>query len=109
MQVSLFFLPSVGTRADIEQGMAGLRPELYQEMLADLSEFAKAGDALGYDSIGFTEHHFHIEGLRGFAQPDHARPLPGDADRRIRVGQLGLVLPAQTRFASRRTLRCAIT
>ena len=46
-----------------------MRPELYQDMLADLSEFAKAGDALGYDSIGFTEHHFHIEGFEVSPNP----------------------------------------
>ena len=95
MQVSLFFLPSVGTRADIEQGMAGLRPELYQEMLADLSEFAKAGDALGYDSIGFTEHHFHIEGFEVSPNPVMLDLYLAMQTERIRVGQLGLVLPAQ--------------
>ena len=95
MQVSLFFLPSVGTRADIEQGMAGLRPELYQEMLADLSEFAKAGDALGYDSIGFTEHHFHIEGFEVSPNPIMLDLYLAMQTERIRVGQLGLVLPAQ--------------
>ena len=94
MQVSLFFLPSVGTRADIEQGMAGLRPELYQEMLADLSEFAKAGDALGYDSIGFTEHHFHIEGFEVSPNPIMLDLYLAMQTERIRVGQLGLVLPA---------------
>ena len=94
MQVSLFFLPSVGTREDIEQGMAGLRPELYQEMLADLSEFAKAGDALGYDSIGFTEHHFHIEGFELSPNPIMLDLYLAMQTERIRVGQLGVVLPA---------------
>lgn len=48
MKVSLFYLPGVGSREDVEQGMAGLRPELYQEMLRDLTEEAKLGDELGY-------------------------------------------------------------
>ena len=94
MQVSLFFLPSVGTREDIEQGMAGLRPELYQEMLTDLSAFAKAGDALGYDSIGFTEHHFHIEGFELSPNPIMLDLYLAMQTERIRVGQLGVVLPA---------------
>ena len=72
MQVSLFFLPTTGNRQQIEEGMAGLRPELYQEMLTDLTAFAQAGDVLGYNSIGFTEHHFHIEGFEMSPQPDHA-------------------------------------
>ena len=95
MQVSLFFLPSVGTREDIEAGMAGNRPELYQDMLEDLSAFAKAGDALGYDSIGFTEHHFHIEGFEVSPNPIMLDLYLAMQTERIRVGQLGLVLPAQ--------------
>ena len=94
MQVSLFFLPSVGTRADIEAGMAGNRPELYQDMLTDLSAFAKAGDALGYDSISFTEHHFHIEGFEVSPNPIMLDLYLAMQTERIRVGQLGLVLPA---------------
>ena len=44
MKTSLFYLPSVGNRTDIEQGLAGLRPELYSQMLQDLSEQAKLAD-----------------------------------------------------------------
>ena len=29
MKVSLFYLPSLGSKADIEAGMAGMRPDLY--------------------------------------------------------------------------------
>ena len=63
MKVSLFYLPSVGNRAQIEKGMVGLRGELYDQMLAELSSQAKLADSLGYDSISFTEHHFHAEGF----------------------------------------------
>lgn len=38
MQVSVFYLPSVDSRGEIEQGMAGLRGDLYQQML-DYEEF----------------------------------------------------------------------
>ena len=34
VKASLFYLPSIGSRAEIEAGMAGMRPELYQRMLA---------------------------------------------------------------------------
>jgi alkanesulfonate monooxygenase SsuD/methylene tetrahydromethanopterin reductase-like flavin-dependent oxidoreductase (luciferase family) len=43
--------------------MAGMRPELYQQMLAALSEQIRLADDLSYDSVSFTEHHFHIEGF----------------------------------------------
>ena len=64
MKTSLFYLPSLGSRRDIEAGMAGQRGDLYQQMLAELGEQARLADELGYDSISFTEHHFHIEGCR---------------------------------------------
>ena len=60
MKVSLFYLPSIGSRAEIEHGRAGQRGDLYQRMLAELAEQARLADDLGYDAISFTEHHFHV-------------------------------------------------
>ena len=74
--------------------MAGLRPDLYQRMLADLSEQAKLADRLGYDSISFTEHHFHIEGFEMSNNPVLLNLYIAMQTQRIRVGQLGIVLPA---------------
>src|SRR5258706_5825406 len=95
MKVSLFYLPTVGTRAEIEAGQVGLRGELYDRMLRDLSEQAKLGDALGYDSISFTEHHFHVEGFELSNNPVLLDLFVGMQTKRIRVGQLGIVLPSQ--------------
>ncbi|MFQ5699512.1 MAG: LLM class flavin-dependent oxidoreductase [Myxococcota bacterium] len=95
MKVSLFYLPTVGSRAEIEKGMAGTRPELYSRMLRDLGEQARLADELGYDSISFTEHHFHIEGFELSNNPVLLDLFVGMQTRRIRVGQLGIVLPAQ--------------
>src|ERR1700687_2572923 len=63
MKVSLFYLPSVGSKADIEKGRVGLQGHLYDQMLHDITGQAKLADDLGYDSVSFTEHHFHIEGF----------------------------------------------
>jgi alkanesulfonate monooxygenase SsuD/methylene tetrahydromethanopterin reductase-like flavin-dependent oxidoreductase (luciferase family) len=95
VKVSAFYLPTVGSRAEIERGLAGLRPDLYGRMLAELSEQAKLADALGYDSISFTEHHFHVEGIELSNNPILLDLFVAMQTRRIRVGQLGLVLPAQ--------------
>jgi alkanesulfonate monooxygenase SsuD/methylene tetrahydromethanopterin reductase-like flavin-dependent oxidoreductase (luciferase family) len=95
MKVSLFYLPSIGSRSEIEQGMAALRPELYARMLSELSEQARLADDLGYDSISFTEHHFHIEGFELSNNPVLLDLYIGMQTKRIRVGQLGIVLPAQ--------------
>jgi alkanesulfonate monooxygenase SsuD/methylene tetrahydromethanopterin reductase-like flavin-dependent oxidoreductase (luciferase family) len=94
MKVSLFYLPSVGSRPEIERGLVGLRGDLYQRMLRDLSEQARLADDLGYDSISFTEHHFHVEGFELSNNPVLLDLYVGMQTRRIRVGQLGIVLPA---------------
>ncbi|HET6794315.1 MAG TPA: LLM class flavin-dependent oxidoreductase, partial [Acidimicrobiales bacterium] len=94
-KVSLFYLPSVGTRADIEAGRAGQRPELYGRMLADLSEQTRLADELSYDSVSFTEHHFHVEGFELSDNPVLLDLFVGMQTKRLRVGQLGIVLPAQ--------------
>jgi alkanesulfonate monooxygenase SsuD/methylene tetrahydromethanopterin reductase-like flavin-dependent oxidoreductase (luciferase family) len=95
MKVSLFYLPGVGSREDVEQGMAGLRPELYQAMLREVSAQAILADQLGYDSIGFTEHHFHVEGFELSNNPVLLDLYIAMQTKNIRVGQLGVVLPAQ--------------
>jgi alkanesulfonate monooxygenase SsuD/methylene tetrahydromethanopterin reductase-like flavin-dependent oxidoreductase (luciferase family) len=94
MKVSLFYLPSVGSRTEIERGMVGLRGELYDRMLAEVTEQARLADALGYDSISFTEHHFHVEGFELSNNPILLDLFIAMRTSRLRVGQLGIVLPA---------------
>ena len=94
MKVSLFYLPSLGSKADIEAGMAGMRPDLYQQMLREVSEQCRLADDLGYDSVAFTEHHFHIEGFEVSNNPVLLDLYIAMQTKRIRVGQLGIVLPA---------------
>lgn len=96
MKVGLFYLPSVGTRTEIERGMAGNDAELYQRMLRDLGEQVRLADDLGYDSIAFTEHHFHIEGFELSNNPVLLDLFAAMQTTRIRVGQLGVVLPASS-------------
>ncbi|MCH8207305.1 MAG: Gfo/Idh/MocA family oxidoreductase [Chloroflexi bacterium] len=62
MQVSVFYLPSIGSRSEIEQGMAGLRGDLYQRMLDELRpDFVLA---LGrHDNMAETAHHLLDRGV----------------------------------------------
>jgi alkanesulfonate monooxygenase SsuD/methylene tetrahydromethanopterin reductase-like flavin-dependent oxidoreductase (luciferase family) len=94
MKVSLFYLPSLGTKADIEAGMAGARADLYQQMLREVSEQCRLADELGYESVSFTEHHFHIEGFEVSNNPVLLDLYIAMQTKRIKVGQLGIVLPA---------------
>src|SRR6476646_14491 len=63
-------------------------------MLHDISEQVRLADDLGYDSISFTEHHFHIEGFEVSNNPVLLDLYIAMQTKQIRVGQLGIVLPA---------------
>ncbi len=93
MEVGVFYLPSIGTKAEISAGMAGRRTDLYQRMLTNLSEQARHLDEHGYYGVAFTEHHFHIEGEEVSTNPILLDMYLGMQTKRLRVGQLGLVLP----------------
>ena len=54
-----------------------------------------SADDLGYESINFTEHHFHVEGFEISNNPVLLDLYVGMQTKRIRVGQLGIVLPAE--------------
>ena len=94
MKASIFCLPSVGSRAEIEAGMAATRPELYQRMLKELTELVKLADDLGYDSVSFTEHHFHIEGFELSNNPVLLERFSVDVNRNTK----GVPKGAQIRF-----------
>ena len=95
MKVSLFYLPSLGSQGR-HRGRHGRRcaADLYQQMLREVSEQARLADELGYDSISFTEHHFHVEGFELSNNPVLLDLYIAMQTKRIRVGQLGIVLPA---------------
>ena len=94
MKTSLFYLPGVGTRAQVEEGHAGLRGELYDDMLREVLAQCQLADELGIDSVSFTEHHFHVEGFEVSNNPVLLDLYIGLQTKRLRVGQLGIVLPA---------------
>ena len=83
MKFHLFMLPTIGRRHELEQGMAGLRDDLYQRMLNEL----------GYYGMGFTEHHFHVEGLELSTNPIMLDAFVAMRTQNLKVGQLALVLP----------------
>lgn len=94
MKVGAFYLPSIGSFAEIQQGMAGRRTDLYQQMLGELSEQIRYMDEQGFYGVGFTEHHFHIEGEEVSTNPIMLDLYFGMQTKHIKLGQLGLVLPA---------------
>ena len=94
MEIGAFYLPSVGRKSDIEAGMAGKRTDLYQQMLAEMSEQIVYMDDFGYYGSGTTEHHFHIEGEEVSTNPVMLNVYFGTQTKNMKFGQLGNVLPS---------------
>ncbi len=90
----VFMLPTIGEPQDLRRGMAGQNPEHYQRMLRQVSDIVHLADEMGYEGIGFTEHHFHIEGFECSTNPILWNLFTAMQTKRVRVGQLGIVLPA---------------
>lgn len=93
MKSILFYLPTVGSHAQVQRGMAGVNPQNYQNMLRQLTRQAQAADELGYWGLSFTEHHFHTEGFEVSNNPIMLGLYLGMQTRHIRVGQMANVLP----------------
>ena len=87
--------PTMGDREQMES----LRPigrnvGAYQHMLEDLIECCKTADELGYWGITHVEHHGHSEGLELSPDPLLLNVFLGAYTKRLRHGQLGLVVPS---------------
>jgi len=94
-EVLLQIYPSLGD----EEAMLARRPigrdnDAYQYMLDRLVDLAKAADDLGYWGMAHTEHHMHSEGMEISPSPLMLNIYAGQHTKRLRHGQLGLVLPA---------------
>jgi hypothetical protein len=63
MDFHAFVYVTIGRRHELERGMAGKDPVLYQRMLDEIAEYARVCDATGWSGIGIPEHHLQVEGF----------------------------------------------
>jgi alkanesulfonate monooxygenase SsuD/methylene tetrahydromethanopterin reductase-like flavin-dependent oxidoreductase (luciferase family) len=82
---------TVGRRAELEAGQAGLRPELYDRMLAEIAEYVGFADEAGYFGFGHPEHHLQIEGFEMANDPRLMGMWLGRHSKRLRVITCGFV------------------
>lgn len=91
-----FLLPSASAPvAAFEQGFAGQNPNFYQQALRDNGRIVRQLEDLGFDFVAFSEHHFHLEGLELSNNPVMLGAWAAMQTKRIRIGQMGNVLPAR--------------
>ena len=94
MKFGLFMYCTIGRRAELEQGMAGRKPELYQRMLSEIAQYAEFADEAGYFGIGHPEHHLQIEGFEISNDPCLMAMWLGSHTKRMKIITCGFVSTA---------------
>jgi alkanesulfonate monooxygenase SsuD/methylene tetrahydromethanopterin reductase-like flavin-dependent oxidoreductase (luciferase family) len=93
MRFHAFLYGVVGRRHELERGMAGKDPVLFQRMIEEIGAYARVCDEAGYAGIGLPEHHLQIEGFEAAQEPGLLALYMGLQSRRLRIDQFGYVLP----------------
>ena len=93
MKFHLFIYATLGRRHELEAGMAGKRPELYQRMLDEVAEYVSFADEAGYAGFSHPEHHLQIEGFEASNEPGLLSMWIGQHSRRLQVNMIGWVAP----------------
>lgn len=94
MKFGLFMYCTIGRRKELEQGMAGRRPELYQRMLTEIAAYAEFADQAGYFGFGHPEHHLQIEGFEISNDPCLMAMWLGSHTKKMKVITCGFVSTA---------------
>lgn len=89
MKFTLMQTGVVGRRHELEAGMAGQRPELYQRFLEEVKGYVKLADELGYYAYGQPEHHLQIEGFEVNNHPGMFSLFVGLHSKRLKAAPLG--------------------
>lgn len=91
MDFNLFMYATVGRRAELEAGLAGLRNDLYQRMLDEIAEYVRFADDAGFAGFGHPEHHLQLEGFEMANDPRAMSMWIGRHSQRLRVITCGFV------------------
>jgi len=91
VKFGLFVYCTIGRRAELESGLAGTKPELYQRMIHELGDLAAFADERGYYAFGHPEHHLQLEGFEISNDPCLMAMWLGQHMKRMRVLTCGFV------------------
>lgn len=94
MKFMLFPLPTLPATLEERrrERPIAFRTERWQRMFDELVEIARLAEDLGFDVLGFPEHHLHTEGLEMGGPPPLLLHMALHTSS-IRVGPIGYVLP----------------
>jgi|GEM_PF-111486 len=96
LRLGMFLLPAAsGTPEDYAKGFIGRDPNAYQRALKEVALLVKQAEEQGWDFVAYSEHHFHAEGFEISNNPILLGVWTATFTDKIRIGQLGVVLPAR--------------
>lgn len=93
MKFGMFYPVAVASETELGSGLWGLDPNRYANTIDELREQAICADETGWTSMMFAEHHFEIEGYHVTPNPLMLNIYLAQHTKRLRQGQMGLVLP----------------
>jgi alkanesulfonate monooxygenase SsuD/methylene tetrahydromethanopterin reductase-like flavin-dependent oxidoreductase (luciferase family) len=95
MKFSLFYPVSLGApnTVPLGSGLLGLDRSLYGQAVDELRQQAICADETGWTSLMMAEHHFEVEGYHVTPNPLLLNVYLAAHTKRLRHGQMGLVLP----------------
>ena len=82
----------IGRKAELEQGMAGQRADLYQRYLEEIKGYIQLADELGYAGYCQPEHHLQIEGFEVTNHPGMFSLFVGLHSKRMMAGTMGYTM-----------------
>ena len=93
MKFHAFMYVTIGRRRELERGMAGKDPVLYQRMLDEIGEYARLCDEAGWCWHRHPRASPANRRVRAGPGPRPDGHVPGHARPRLRINQFGYVLP----------------
>lgn len=93
MKFGMFYPVAVASESELGTGLFGLERDRYSATIDELREQAVCADQTGWTSMMFAEHHFEVEGYHVTPNPLMLNIYLAQHTRRLRQGQMGLVLP----------------
>ena len=93
MKFGMFYPVAVASEKELGTGLFGLDRNRYTATIDELREQAICADQTGWTSMMFAEHHFEIEGYHVTPNPLMLNVYLAQHTKRLRQGQMGLVLP----------------
>jgi alkanesulfonate monooxygenase SsuD/methylene tetrahydromethanopterin reductase-like flavin-dependent oxidoreductase (luciferase family) len=94
MKFMFFFLPTIPATLEERRALRPIanRTDRWQQMIDEVVKISQQAEDLGFDAVGFPEHHLHSEGIEIGSLPLLTQHVIHNT-KRIKVGPIGYVLP----------------